>query len=656
MRKIYKITNMVLIFMLICALAGDGIAYCFSDSSLRPPLRFNGENQNEIETIERLLVSQEDEKLFNLLSSAFIEHSLNNIITGPMGFLYRLGSKHKIAFDYSKKLNNIHEELLKNIRAGLELDEAGISKYIENIEELFNSAAGELLKAKAKKADIAKIKESLVSLRDYKIVLIYLRNLNDVNEIIRVFKEKFRKTGYCIVLCEGDLVFDKKTKGESLDIAGIIDNSIINAREASQGKAEIVVRTFRKEGCIAIAVSDTGPGIAEEVLTHLFKKSYTTKESKEDGGLGLWLSRIYSRLKGGSVQVDTMTESGISCRLIFDEELNERKILKGEEIPDDDSLKRKTKGTTVTYSLPEAKSYVLRRGAEYTVKVMDRIFKGPRNDVRDEILNMILGESNLAVREEDKKTLRRFLIYREVIYLKEEAGTISDEKEEYVESLLGGTMEFNEIHKLQPEKEKRILRILDVLGLVWHRSGDILQTLDIVEYLEGKKNITVGEMKQVLGQIDSNIFSYPLFYYEKLAEEYLGGLGTVLLKHFLPEKDSLDKAFNETRMSWKKTKAEPTEKELSQLLSLYRDKLALQIWLFEQVIDICEKDYGIPKEILLEFSYYDPSGSKAREYNLKKMPNIRELLEMAKEKLGFSRQIVKVLSEHLHRVKLDSSL
>jgi PAS domain S-box-containing protein len=65
----------------------------------------------------------------------------------------------------------------------------------------------------------------------------------------------------------------------------------------------------------AIAVSDTGSGMAPEVVEHVFEPFFTTKPSGQGTGLGL--SQIYGfvRQSGGVIQIETQMGKGTTIRL-----------------------------------------------------------------------------------------------------------------------------------------------------------------------------------------------------------------------------------------------------------------------------------------------------------------------------------------------------
>ncbi len=78
-------------------------------------------------------------------------------------------------------------------------------------------------------------------------------------------------------------------------------NLFINAREAMKGGGKVMINVTVEKFLLKIKFKDTGPGIEEKHIPHIFEPFYTTKESS--GGSGLGLSVCYGIIKnhGGSI-------------------------------------------------------------------------------------------------------------------------------------------------------------------------------------------------------------------------------------------------------------------------------------------------------------------------------------------------------------------
>lgn len=90
---------------------------------------------------------------------------------------------------------------------------------------------------------------------------------------------------------------------DSVRLEQVLVNLLRNAIEAMEGVADrrLAIRVAHGRGRVRIAVRDRGPGIAEEVLPHLFAPFYTTKPAGKGLGLGLAISLAIVRSFGGEL-------------------------------------------------------------------------------------------------------------------------------------------------------------------------------------------------------------------------------------------------------------------------------------------------------------------------------------------------------------------
>lgn len=90
---------------------------------------------------------------------------------------------------------------------------------------------------------------------------------------------------------------------DAQQLGHVFMNIIINAAQAMEGNGTItiVTRESAAKDRVTIEFSDTGPGIPEENLEHIFEPFYTTKQ--EGKGTGLGLSVVYGIIEnhGGTI-------------------------------------------------------------------------------------------------------------------------------------------------------------------------------------------------------------------------------------------------------------------------------------------------------------------------------------------------------------------
>jgi len=106
-----------------------------------------------------------------------------------------------------------------------------------------------------------------------------------------------------------------EVRGDADMLTQVLLNLILNAVEAMSPGGELGVRGSVSEDRAVIHITDTGPGIADEQLSHVFEPFFTSK--KEGTGLGLAIVyRIVENLQG-SIDVTSIDGVGTRFTLTF---------------------------------------------------------------------------------------------------------------------------------------------------------------------------------------------------------------------------------------------------------------------------------------------------------------------------------------------------
>lgn len=99
--------------------------------------------------------------------------------------------------------------------------------------------------------------------------------------------------------------------GDEHQLGHVIMNIVFNAAQAMEGKGVLKIRTRRAQNSrVILEVADSGPGIPQEILPHIFEPFYTTKEEGKGTGLGLSLAYGIIADHGGAVSASNAPGGG----------------------------------------------------------------------------------------------------------------------------------------------------------------------------------------------------------------------------------------------------------------------------------------------------------------------------------------------------------
>jgi len=181
---------------------------------------------------------------------------------------------------------------------------AKIAEHLQRIEKQVTVADGVI----AALSNFAKMPIPDLRLMDLERCLRETLENNPVAETIRVNFE--------VPACVPRVLAD------SGQLAIVFGNLVRNAREAMPNGGELTLRAHREAGTVAIAITDTGAGIAPEHLHRIMEPLYSTKA--RGLGLGLALARAILDKNKGSLHVESELGKGstFTVRLLSAPESN----------------------------------------------------------------------------------------------------------------------------------------------------------------------------------------------------------------------------------------------------------------------------------------------------------------------------------------------
>ncbi|MGK5094747.1 ATP-binding protein [Deltaproteobacteria bacterium TL4] len=94
------------------------------------------------------------------------------------------------------------------------------------------------------------------------------------------------------------------------ELVQVLHNLARNAMQAINKDGMIVFKTSETPERLEIRISDTGPGIPEEIAGKIFESRFTTKGKREGTGLGLTFSRRMLKKYNGGLELESLGGKG----------------------------------------------------------------------------------------------------------------------------------------------------------------------------------------------------------------------------------------------------------------------------------------------------------------------------------------------------------
>ncbi|MFP3999242.1 MAG: ATP-binding protein, partial [Desulfobacterales bacterium] len=233
--------------------------------------------------------------------------------------------------DKMAALGRLASGIAHEIRNPLEIISMGVD-YLENIMPDQNTSANESIEKIYSAIDRANviIDDVLKFSRKTEFLIEPVDICVLTDEVLSLAAHRIRKTGVRVL---------KQYQGNLLKVAGnrnmisqvllnIVDNAVGSMEKAETKELHIKVYTkiitevgyktgYRRadyfkmnEEMVVVEITDTGEGIAEDVLLKIFEPFFTTKAAGEGTGLGLSLAHMIMDRMMGTIDVDSKVGCG----------------------------------------------------------------------------------------------------------------------------------------------------------------------------------------------------------------------------------------------------------------------------------------------------------------------------------------------------------
>ena len=138
----------------------------------------------------------------------------------------------------------------------------------------------------------------------------------DINRAVADTRKMLRRlVGEDIVVrtsLEPDLA---RVRVDPSSLVQVLMNLAVNARDAMPGGGTLTIATRTSKGEIVLSVSDTGCGMAPEILARVFEPFFTTKSIGKGTGLGLAVVHGIVQQAGGKIEIESELGVGTAFRI-----------------------------------------------------------------------------------------------------------------------------------------------------------------------------------------------------------------------------------------------------------------------------------------------------------------------------------------------------
>lgn len=234
----------------------------------------------------------------------------NASLTKHLAFLDARWTKQQISLDAEK------QKLLTNAAHNLKAPLSTMHMYLDMMRDLNIRTTAELepyLKImESKNAELKKrvselstflTLERLSSKKEPLLLSVFLK------DFYQIYKADADASGIYFVLNPPNQ--DALIYGDFQRLQSVLENLFINALDFTPFEGEITLSAKTEQSWVSIFLQDTGCGISQEILPHIFDFGVSKRvENEQTRGIGLYCARLIIREHGGDITVLSSSEEG----------------------------------------------------------------------------------------------------------------------------------------------------------------------------------------------------------------------------------------------------------------------------------------------------------------------------------------------------------
>ncbi len=210
-----------------------------------------------------------------------------------------------------------------------DLTAAGLAHDLNNVFETISEAA-EVLRSEPKYSRLGatiqrSVKRGVRIVEDFSEIAQDLRASTSLDAIldnaIQQMQDFLDITHSAPLEFQREIESGQRLPGTSTEWERVFVNFFMNAAQVMPKECVVVIKARRHEdGGIRIHVENSGPGIPDEVLPHIFEAHFSTKKPRSKSarsGLGLHIVKTIVTQNGGTVRAANRSEGGAQFTILL---------------------------------------------------------------------------------------------------------------------------------------------------------------------------------------------------------------------------------------------------------------------------------------------------------------------------------------------------